>query len=1006
MANKILLLSDGKYTTLTGTSTGQVPTWNSATQTWVLGTGGGGGGTVSIEYELFVSKNGSSGGDGSLSSPYDTVTAALTTAELIAQTSVVRINVAPGVYTEDLSITRSNIIIAGACDSPEERATKIIGTVTVNPTSTTSVFGNNIELSGLYLTRTGATTLLLTGSQACTLNVLNSYVECGNGAYSVVKHENTGSAGGYTSRLVIRNSVVVKASSQSVALMALDRGDTQLDSVRVYGPSASATAGEGILLSNSATLLADRILLDFYAPGAGIRVAGNTAGVSRLTLTNSAVTTRYSAAATAPAISLASSVATLWQTLLTVSNAATKVVTGTGVLAQTFCYYGQLTYGPSATGAVFGSLDAATVTFLAMTEAHGNMNLPALTASLPLKLDASKNVTAAAIALSGSEVTGTLPIAKGGTNGTATPTAGGVPYGTGTAFAFTSAGTSGQPLLSAGAGAPSFGPLDLATAAVTGVLPTANQAAQSMGGDVTGTTAASTVAAIQGRSVSATAPNAGQVLGYTGAAWAPVDATGGGGGGGGGYTYFLNYNVAGEAPRPNTNDKQLSLDYNEGAQVDTGAVSLSTSPTYTTVAEFVTDVGDPGATTIPPGIWEVGLYASASDATGVVIRAILSKWDGTTLTAIATSDVVTVTTTGTPELQTVDFFVPATTLTATERLVVTIEGAKTVALARTITAYFEGTYPSHVHTTFAAPGGTGLIKVFDGVVQDPASLLINADVDANAAIAVSKLDGNSSSGSATKLLHGSDTPGGAPTWAAVSLTADVTGTLPIANGGTNSTATPTAGGAAYGTGSALAYTSAGASGQALISAGAGAPAFGALALDTAGNVSGTLPVGNGGTGSSSAPTAGGVIYGASSSALASTAAGTAGYLLQSNGASPPSWVPAPSGSNAYDVSSQISGKPPASAVVYFKAVRAFTLSTTSADHFFTAFTAASAQTVFTVYRNADVIFTATFAAAGTIATISAVANASISVGDTIKVVAPASQDATLADVYWTMKGSL
>ena len=43
-------------------------------------------------------------------------------------------------------------------------------------------------------------------------------------------------------------------------------------------------------------------------------------------------------------------------------------------------------------------------------------NLSSLTASLPLKLDASKNVTSAAIALGGSEVTGTLPEAKGGTN--------------------------------------------------------------------------------------------------------------------------------------------------------------------------------------------------------------------------------------------------------------------------------------------------------------------------------------------------------------------------------------------------------------------------------------------------------------------------------------------------------------------------------------------------------------------------------------------------------------
>jgi hypothetical protein len=47
--------------------------------------------------------------------------------------------------------------------------------------------------------------------------------------------------------------------------------------------------------------------------------------------------------------------------------------------------------------------------------------------------------------------------------------------------------------------------------------------------------------------------------------------------------------------------------------------------------------------------------------------------------------------------------------------------------------------------------------------------------------------------------------------------------LPIANGGTNSTATATSGGVGYGTGTAHAYTAAGTSGQVLQSAGTGTP---------------------------------------------------------------------------------------------------------------------------------------------------------------------------------------
>ena len=58
-----------------------------------------------------------------------------------------------------------------------------------------------------------------------------------------------------------------------------------------------------------------------------------------------------------------------------------------------------------------------------------------------------------------------------------------------------------------------------------------------------------------------------------------------------------------------------------------------------------------------------------------------------------------------------------------------------------------------------------------------------------------------------------------------SQAANIFGTVAIANGGTNSTATATAGGASYGTGTAFAFTAAGTSGQVLTSNGAGAPTW-------------------------------------------------------------------------------------------------------------------------------------------------------------------------------------
>lgn len=72
----------------------------------------------------------------------------------------------------------------------------------------------------------------------------------------------------------------------------------------------------------------------------------------------------------------------------------------------------------------------------------------------------------------------------------------------------------------------------------------------------------------------------------------------------------------------------------------------------------------------------------------------------------------------------------------------------------------------------------------------------------------------------------------------------LTGTLPIANGGTNTTATPTAGGISYGTGTALAYTSAGTSGQALLSGGSGAPTWGTVSPSISATASGAITAGN------------------------------------------------------------------------------------------------------------------------------------------------------------------
>lgn len=86
--------------------------------------------------------------------------------------------------------------------------------------------------------------------------------------------------------------------------------------------------------------------------------------------------------------------------------------------------------------------------------------------------------------------------------------------------------------------------------------------------------------------------------------------------------------------------------------------------------------------------------------------------------------------------------------------------------------------------------------------------------------------------------------GVAPSWGKIGLTTHVSGTLPIANGGTNATATPTAGGVSYGTGSAYAFTAAGTTNNVLQSAGASAPTWSsALSVATLATSSTITPTG-------------------------------------------------------------------------------------------------------------------------------------------------------------------
>ena len=262
-------------------------------------------------------------------------------------------------------------------------------------------------------------------------------------------------------------------------------------------------------------------------------------------------------------------------------------------------------------------------------------------------------------------------------------------------------------------------------------------------GDVSGGLHSTSVDKLKGQPVAATAPTSGQTLVWSGTAWTPATPSSGGGGGANGLTYYLNQGTDADAPTTNLPGTPKQLGRSADASQTTAASGTLTPETWTQFAGFVTESTpqDPGSTDIPAGLFDfnVWLVGVADNNHSNSVRAKVFKYDGSAApTLLATSAAVTIGTTA--ALVGFTVLVPETTMLVTDRIFVTLEAYAT-GNNHSVTGQFGGSTPSHVHTSLGLVAGTGLWKNVAGVLQSPASLLVDADVDAAAAIAQSKIDG-------------------------------------------------------------------------------------------------------------------------------------------------------------------------------------------------------------------------------------------------------------------------
>lgn len=173
----------------------------------------------------------------------------------------------------------------------------------------------------------------------------------------------------------------------------------------------------------------------------------------------------------------------------TLSSLTTTGATNTGSLTVTGTQTTGTYLRSNGTTATLSAIQAADVPTL-------NQNTTGTAANVTATTNASVT-TLSALSLPVAQVTGTLPVTKGGTGSATALTQFGVKYAsTAAAEATTTAGTTGLPLLANTVTGPAFGQLSL-TAGVTGVLPIAN-------GGTGSTTAAAAITALTGAQTSGT----------------------------------------------------------------------------------------------------------------------------------------------------------------------------------------------------------------------------------------------------------------------------------------------------------------------------------------------------------------------------------------------------------------------------------------------------------------------------------------------------------------------
>jgi hypothetical protein len=317
-------------------------------------------------------------GDGSIINPFATPQKAHDVAIVDYPTDYVSVEIGPGSYVGGLAVEKWNIVFHGAGSRPETQATKLLGLVSVNPDAATQKFNDVVGLDRLYIETSsgGDAALYVGGTGAFSLVVTDCYLTTSDA--SAPAAVDIAPTNAIRPRVVL-NDCIITVQAAGPDIVAIGKGDVRMSNAQLlFGSSVpSGSAGKGITIASDASLFADRLLLDIQTLGPAIEVTGSLAG-TKLTLSGSAVT--LSNASCSHAISATNGSASqlaafVFNCAFGITNAASKIINGTGSLGTNIVMVGQL----SALYGTVGGL-GSTVTRLDMSPgvlAYTNVSYPA-----------------------------------------------------------------------------------------------------------------------------------------------------------------------------------------------------------------------------------------------------------------------------------------------------------------------------------------------------------------------------------------------------------------------------------------------------------------------------------------------------------------------------------------------------------------------------------------------------------------------------------------------------